>query len=81
MLVECGMGGATDATNVFQGCFSIIANISLDHTAFLGDTIEEIAMVKSGIIKANCPVVVAKQQKEICDVIRRKLKKNSYSYG
>lgn len=80
VLVECGMGGATDATNVFHKVLcSIIANISLDHTAFLGDTIEEIAMVKSGIIKANCPVVVAKQQKEICDVIREEAeKKNSH---
>ena len=80
MLVECGMGGATDATNVFHKVLcSIIANISLDHTAFLGDTIEEIARVKSGIIKANCPVVVAKQQKEICDVIREEAeKKNSH---
>ena len=57
MLVECGMGGATDATNVFHKVLcSIIANISLDHTAFLGDTIEEIAMVKSGIIKETVPL-------------------------
>ena len=51
-LIECGMGGETDATNVFEKVLcSVIATISLDHTQFLGSTIEEITKVKSGIIK------------------------------
>lgn len=70
VLVECGMGGASDATNVFkQVLCSVISSISMDHTAFLGDTLEEIATIKSGIIKNNCPVVVAKQSENVMNVI------------
>lgn len=70
VLVECGMGGASDATNVFkQVLCSVISSISMDHMAFLGDTLEEIATIKSGIIKKNCPVVVAKQSENVMNVI------------
>ncbi len=70
-LIECGMGGETDATNVFQKVLcSVITNISLDHTQFLGNTVEEIARVKAGIIKENCPVAIAKQQSQVVDIIR-----------
>lgn len=72
VLVECGMGGESDATNVFDKVLcSVIASISLDHTAFLGETLEEIAKIKSGIIKDNCPVIVAKQNKNALEVIKR----------
>lgn len=65
VLVECGMGGAGDATNVFDKVLcSVITSISLDHTAFLGETIEEIAEVKAGIIKSFCPVVIANQSEK-----------------
>ncbi|WP_288683266.1 folylpolyglutamate synthase/dihydrofolate synthase family protein [uncultured Eubacterium sp.] len=78
-LIECGMGGETDATNVFEKVLcSVIATISLDHTQFLGSTIEEIAKVKSGIIKENCPVVMSKQTVEAENVIKKVCKqKNS----
>lgn len=57
-LIECGMGGETDSTNVVEKpLISVITNIALDHTAFLGDTIEEIARCKAGIIKNSCPVL------------------------
>lgn len=70
VLVECGMGGESDATNVFEKVLcSVITSISLDHTAFLGETIEEIAKIKSGIMKKGCPVVVAPQNKEVLNVI------------
>ncbi len=56
-LVECGMGGDTDSTNIIKSpVLSVITNIQRDHTKFLGDTLSEIAMHKSGIIKHNCPI-------------------------
>lgn len=59
-LIECGMGGRDDATNVFDDkLLAVITNISLDHTKELGETIEEIKENKEGIIKNNCPVVYA----------------------
>ncbi len=57
-IVECGMGGRLDSTNVIASpLLSIITGISLDHTEYLGDTIEKIAHEKAGIIKPGCPVV------------------------
>lgn len=77
-LIECGMGGETDATNVFEKVLcSVIATISLDHTQFLGSTIEEITKVKSGIIKENCPVVMSKQIGEAESVIKKVCKQNN----
>lgn len=77
-LIECGMGGETDATNVFEKVLcSVIATISLDHTQFLGSTIEEITKVKSGIIKENCPVVMSKQTGEAENVIKKVCKQNN----
>lgn len=55
-VVECGMGGKGDSTNVEKNnVCSVLTSISLDHTAFLGDTIEEITREKEGIIRDNCP--------------------------
>lgn len=62
-LIEAGMGGREDTTNCFQPDLSIITNIAKDHTAFLGETIEEIAYHKAGIIKENVPVVIGKLDK------------------
>ena len=57
-VIEVGMGGATDATNIIKkNLLSVITNIGLDHQAFLGNTIEDIARQKAGIIKPGCPVV------------------------
>ena len=75
VLIECGMGGETDATNVFGAVLcSIITTISLDHMQFLGDTIQKIAMVKVGIIKENCPVVATNQSDEALKVIEERAK-------
>lgn len=52
-VVECGMGGKGDATNTEKENIAVITSVSLDHTAFLGDTVEKIACEKSGIIKEN----------------------------
>ena len=57
-IIEVGMGGRLDATNIITPLLSIITNIGKDHTAFLGDTLEKIAFEKAGIIKQNIPVVI-----------------------
>lgn len=59
-IIETGLGGRLDSTNVLNPLCSIITTIGLDHTQFLGDTIEEIAREKAGIIKKNTPVVIGK---------------------
>ncbi len=69
-LIEVGMGGRFDATNVVQPILSVITTISLEHTQFLGDTIAQIAEEKAGIIKAATPVVVGHVSDEVKTVIR-----------
>ncbi|KAA6336072.1 Bifunctional protein FolC [termite gut metagenome] len=63
-VVEVGLGGRLDCTNVIQPDVSVITNISYDHTQFLGDTLEKIAMEKAGIIKKNTPIVVGETVNE-----------------
>jgi dihydrofolate synthase/folylpolyglutamate synthase len=69
-VVEVGLGGRLDATNVIVPAVSIITSISLDHTAILGDTLAQIAGEKAGIIKPGVPVVSAPQADEALAVIR-----------
>ena len=57
-VIEVGLGGRLDCTNLITPIISIITNISLDHTQFLGDTVEKIAAEKAGIMKPNVPVVI-----------------------
>lgn len=61
-IIEVGLGGRLDATNIISPILSIITNISLDHTALLGDNKAAIAKEKAGIIKADTPVVVGKKE-------------------
>nr|WP_295928667.1 folylpolyglutamate synthase/dihydrofolate synthase family protein [uncultured Dyadobacter sp.] len=69
-VIEVGMGGRLDSTNVITPEVSVITNISLDHTQFLGDTLGKIAGEKAGIIKPGIPVVLSEDQgEEIRDVI------------
>lgn len=63
-VVEVGMGGRLDSTNIIQPELSVITNIGFDHTQFLGDTLEKIAKEKAGIIKERTPVVVGETQPE-----------------
>ena len=56
-IVECGMGGEIDATNIFNPILSVITSISLEHTSFLGRSLCEIAYQKAGVIKDEIPVV------------------------
>ena len=60
-VLETGLGGRLDATNMCQPILTVITSISLDHTQFLGTTIEEIAAEKAGIIKPNVPVLIGPQ--------------------
>jgi len=57
-VIECGLGGRLDSTNIITPLVSIITNIGLEHTAFLGDTLQKIAFEKAGIIKPGRPVVI-----------------------
>ena len=70
-VIEVGLGGRLDATNVVHPAVSVITSISLDHTSVLGDTLSLIAAEKAGIIKDGVPVVVAPQDGEALDTIRR----------
>ncbi len=63
-IIEVGMGGRLDSTNIINPILSVITNISLDHTKFLGTNITDIAQEKAGIIKENTPVVVGETQNE-----------------
>ena len=67
-VIEVGLGGRLDATNIIHPLLSVITNIGLDHTEFLGTTLAEIAAEKAGIIKTEVPVVVGKKQKETTPV-------------
>jgi len=70
-VVEVGLGGRLDATNVIQPEVSVITSLSLDHTYLLGDTLAEIAYEKGGIVKPDVPVVVAPQRTEALEVLKR----------
>ncbi|MDX1667188.1 MAG: Mur ligase family protein, partial [Saprospiraceae bacterium] len=69
-VVETGLGGRLDSTNIIHPLVSVITNISYDHQQFLGDTLPEIAGEKAGIIKSRTPVVVGESQPEIEHVFR-----------
>lgn len=64
-VIETGLGGRLDSTNIIQPMLSVITNIGLDHTSLLGNTLEKIAKEKAGIIKANTPVVIGRDQEAI----------------
>lgn len=69
LVLEVGMGGTLDSTNVVTPLLSVITNVSIDHTDYLGKTVREIAGVKCGIIKPGVPVVTAALQEEALTVI------------
>lgn len=71
VLLEVGMGGKDDSTNVITPIASVIPSIALDHTTFLGSTIESIASHKAGIIKEGKPVIVGNIPSEAMDVVKQ----------
>ncbi len=75
VILECGMGGRLDSTNIIENSLlSVITGVALDHTAFLGDTVEKIAAEKAGIIKHGCPVLYGDNDAEVLSVIKKKAK-------
>jgi dihydrofolate synthase/folylpolyglutamate synthase len=75
-IIEVGMGGRLDATNIITPLISVITNIALDHTQFLGNTLEAIAFEKAGIIKPRIPVVIGEYTPETKLVFLAKAKEN-----
>ena len=73
-IIETGLGGRLDSTNVLNPNLSIITSIDIDHQNILGNTIEEIANEKAGIIKKNTPLITFKQPKKILDILRNRAK-------
>ena len=80
VVLEVGLGGRFDATNIIDApeC-AVIMNIGLDHTAVLGDTVEQIAFEKAGIIKKGVPVVLFQQSESVTDVVRRRCEEEGAS--
>lgn len=76
-IIEVGMGGRLDSTNIILPELSIITNISFDHTQFLGETLEKIAAEKAGIIKANTPAVIGETLPETKSIFIEKAKKEN----
>jgi dihydrofolate synthase / folylpolyglutamate synthase len=75
-VVEVGMGGRLDATNVVTPLISVITNIDLEHTAILGRTLAKIAVEKAAIIKPGVPVITAETKPEALTVIKHQAEKN-----
>ncbi len=78
-VIEVGMGGLLDSTNIITPEVSVITNISKDHTQFLGKTLQEIASQKAGIIKEGVPVVVGESSDEYNEVFEREAAEKSTS--
>jgi len=73
-IIETGLGGRLDSTNVVTPLLSVITNVSFDHMDILGNTIEKIAIEKAGIIKENVPVVIGERTRETENVFKTKAK-------
>ena len=67
-VIEVGMGGRLDATNVVSPCITAITNISDDHSEYLGDTLFEIAQEKAGIIKPGVPLLTGERDKQLLSI-------------
>jgi dihydrofolate synthase/folylpolyglutamate synthase len=72
VILETGMGGRLDATNIVQPLMSVITNISMDHQFFLGNTLSAIAGEKAGIIKPGAPLITYARQKRVLDLFRQR---------
>jgi len=75
-VIEVGLGGRLDSTNIIDPEVSLITNIGFDHVDILGDTLEKISFEKAGIIKQNTPVVISETQSEIISVFKEIALKN-----
>ena len=75
-VIETGLGGRLDATNIIKPIVSLITNVGLDHQQFLGDSYEQIAYEKAGIIKKNTPIVISEFNKKTYPVFEKIAEKN-----
>ena len=73
-IIETGLGGRLDSTNITQPLLSVITNIGFDHTQFLGNTLEQIAFEKAGIIKSKTPVIIGEWNGKTAPVFKDKAK-------
>ena len=74
VVLECGMGGETDATNIVKNTIAaVITSVSMDHTDYLGDSIDKIAAIKAGIIKVGCQVITSNKDRIVLDEIYKKV--------
>ena len=73
-IIETGMGGRLDSTNILTPLLSVVTNIGYDHTQFLGDTLEQIAVEKAAIIKAGIPALIGETQSEVANVFINRAK-------
>lgn len=76
-VIETGLGGRLDSTNVIDPLLSLITNIGFDHQAILGESLEEIAAEKAGIIKKNTPVIIGEYQNEVAHVFKNKAREQN----
>ncbi len=76
-VIEVGLGGRYDSTNIINPLISVITNIGLDHQCILGDTLEQIAKEKAGIIKQGVPVVIGERQQELVTIFKEIAIKNN----
>lgn len=76
-VIEVGLGGRLDSTNILKPILSIITNVSLDHTQYLGDTEEKIAAEKAGIIKEGIPIVIGESSGNVRDIFQNTAEKSA----
>jgi dihydrofolate synthase/folylpolyglutamate synthase len=79
-IIEVGLGGRLDSTNIIQPLVSAITNVDLDHTDILGNTLEDIATEKAGIIKKNIPIVCGDENKIVRKIISEKSKEKKSKF-
>ncbi len=72
IILEAGMGGRLDATNIVSPLVTVITNISMDHQEFLGHSLKEVAREKAGIIKAGAPLITGARQRRVLDIFARR---------
>ena len=79
-IIEVGLGGRLDSTNIIKPLLSAITNVQLDHQNILGDTIEEIAGEKAGIVKARVPVISGDENEAVKNIIKNKAEKENAAF-
>lgn len=79
-IIEVGLGGRLDSTNIIKPLVSAITNVQLDHQNILGDTIEEIAGEKAGIVKAGVPVISGDENEAVKNIIKNKAEKENAAF-